>query len=354
MTLDSLLLWCRFRLLLRYLTYRPLEVRMVYNILDLVSAGCRGHGRVHLLVQSAGVLGFVWDPGGPGWLRAGLPFLSHLAGPYQHFKAAVWDAWRAKVFFDLCRRQGFQGEGLGWTLLALYSSCVLRMLEIEIMHCSAAFFLEVCGMDFSSAMPKEKSSLVVFCGGFDGDGHLLWDCAHLPWVQIRENPEFHDLIQRDKSHWPRCLLWHGLFPSLAGLGAPFRWAVGPGQAARNRLESSLGVYSGSILREWVRRRLGGACLIFLTFWTDGSIVREEVSGACFGGTGVYAHISGSASFRRSWVIWICFWLTLTLVLNAVGCIIPCLVHCSPFSARRFGEFFLHCSVPKLLIFVSTT
>ena len=37
-----------------------------------------------------------------------------------------------------------------------------------------------------------------FCGGFDGDGHLFWECPHSPLVQIRENPEFHDLIQRDK------------------------------------------------------------------------------------------------------------------------------------------------------------
>ena len=55
-----------------------------------------------------------------------------------------------------------------------------------------------------------------FCGGFDGDGHLFWECTHTPLVQIRENPEFHDLIQRDKRTWPRCLLWHGWLPALDG------------------------------------------------------------------------------------------------------------------------------------------
>ena len=53
-----------------------------------------------------------------------------------------------------------------------------------------------------------------FCGEADGDGHLFWECPHLPLVQIRENPEFHDLIQKDKRTWPRCLLWHGWLPAL--------------------------------------------------------------------------------------------------------------------------------------------
>ena len=30
-----------------------------------------------------------------------------------------------------------------------------------------------------------------------------------------KNPEFHDLVQRDKSNWPRYLLWHGLLLALA-------------------------------------------------------------------------------------------------------------------------------------------
>ena len=55
----------------------------------------------------------MWDPGGPGWVRPGLPFLSHLSGRYQPVQTAVWDAWRAKVCFYLCRRQGFRdGPGL--------------------------------------------------------------------------------------------------------------------------------------------------------------------------------------------------------------------------------------------------
>ena len=35
-------------------------------------------------------------------------------------------------------------------------------------------------------------------------------------------------------------------------------------------------------------------------WTDGSLVRDEVSGVCCGGSGVFAAFSGEAWFRRSW------------------------------------------------------
>ena len=36
-----------------------------------------------------------------------------------------------------------------------------------------------------------------------------------PLVEIRENPEFHDLMRLDKARWPRCLLWHGWLPMLS-------------------------------------------------------------------------------------------------------------------------------------------
>ena len=35
-------------------------------------------------------------------------------------------------------------------------------------------------------------------------------------------------------------------------------------------------------------------------WTDGSLVRDEVSGVCCGGAGVFAFTSGSNWFSRSW------------------------------------------------------
>ena len=35
--------------------------------------------------------------------------LEILAGPIQHFQAAILDAWRNKVAADFCCRQGFRG-----------------------------------------------------------------------------------------------------------------------------------------------------------------------------------------------------------------------------------------------------
>ena len=46
---------------------------------------------------------------------------------------------------------------------------------------------------------------------------IFFGCTFPPVVEIRENPEFHDLMRMDKGHWPRCLLWHGWLPMLSGI-----------------------------------------------------------------------------------------------------------------------------------------
>ena len=93
--------WFRFRLLRRYLALWPAEVTRVYRLLGMVEGGCPGHGPIHLLSASAGEIGFQWDPDALAWVRPGLPLLSNLAGPIQHFRAAILDAWRDKVAADL-------------------------------------------------------------------------------------------------------------------------------------------------------------------------------------------------------------------------------------------------------------
>ena len=37
-----------------------------------------------------------------------------------------------------------------------------------------------------------------FLGAPDGDGHLFWECTFPPLVEVRENPEFQDLMREDK------------------------------------------------------------------------------------------------------------------------------------------------------------
>ena len=136
-----------------------------------------------------------------------------------------------------------------------------------------------------------------FCGSADSHGHLFWECVlfHLPlrFVNIRE---FHDLMEMDKSPWPRCLLWHGWLPllswgewdSLLGLG-------GPREGAANLVECALGRYSSDALREWqlpvgfdgvaAAKRVAAVPDV----WTDGSLVDDKVSGACSAGAGCFTY-----------------------------------------------------------------
>ena len=55
---SACIVWFRFRMLRRYLAYRPLESARIGRLLDLVSNGAPGHGPLHLLVDSAAILGF--------------------------------------------------------------------------------------------------------------------------------------------------------------------------------------------------------------------------------------------------------------------------------------------------------
>ena len=82
-----------------------------------------------------------------------------------------------------------------------------------------------------------------FCGAPDHDGHLFWDCPFPPLVEIREHPEFHDLMRLDKAHWPRCFLWHGWLPMLSGVNGASPWAVDASESAAYLVEVALGRYS---------------------------------------------------------------------------------------------------------------
>ena len=79
-----------------------------------------------------------------------------------------------------------------------------------------------------------------FCGGPDSDGHLLfWECSFPPLVEIRDDPEFHDLMRMDKGHWPKSLLWHGWLPLLSGANDASPWAGAAAQGAGHMLEQAL-------------------------------------------------------------------------------------------------------------------
>ena len=277
------------------------ELARVYSLLRVVSAGAPGHGPVHLLLSCSMSLGFSWDSDSCLWLWPGLPALCQVSGPFQFFREAVWDAWRTKVAGDLSSRAGFRG---GRYLdfrgsLKLLSSPHLRGGDKGLLR-----KLLSGGVWNGFLLSFVRGEIVPcrFCGGPDGDGHLFWECPHLPSVHIRESPEFHDLLSRDKRSWPRCLLWHGWLPALACTGGASHWAASVDDVACARLERLLGSCSEEVCRGWVPSDhfVGDVASSDVSdhpdVWTDGSFVLDELSGVGIGGCGVYSLKSGAGWF----------------------------------------------------------
>ena len=297
--------WFRFRLLRRYLALWPTEVGRVYRLLEMVCEGCPGHGPVHLLVASAAEIGFRWDPLALAWSRPGLPLLSNLAGPVQHFRAAILDAWQNKSAADLCGRKGFRGG----PLLDIRGS--LQLLDSSHVRDRDEGLLRsilVGGVwnGFLLGRVKGQPAPCRCCGSPDGDGHLFWECTFPPLVEIRENPEFHDLMREDKAHWPRCLLWHGWLPMLSGVNGASPWAADASESASYLVETALGQYSSRLFSEWslsdefdadeVSARMPDSPEV----WSDGSVVLDSVTGVSAAGAGMLAHQSELCWRDRRW------------------------------------------------------
>ena len=241
--------WFRFRLFRRFLALWPSRIGRAYRLLDMVSEGCPGHGPVHLLFASAAEIGFRWDPLALAWIRPGLLLLSILAGPVQHFRAAILDAWQNKAAADLCCREGFRCG----PLLDIRSSLqLLNSSHVRDRDEGLLRSILVGGVWNSFLLCRVKGQPVPcrFCGALENDGHLFLDCPFPPPVEICENPEFHDLMREDKAHWPRCLLWHGWLPMLSGVNGASPWAADPFESAFYLVETSLGRYSSSLASDW--------------------------------------------------------------------------------------------------------
>ena len=297
--------WFRFRLFRRFLALWPSRVRRAYRLLDMVSEGCHGHGPVHLLVASAAEIGFRWDPLSLAWYRPGLPLLSNLAGPVQHFRAAILDAWHNKVAADLCGRKGFRcGPLLDIRgSLQLLNSSHVRDRDKGLLRC-----ILVGGAWNGFLLSKVKSQPVAcrFCGAPDNDGHLFGECTFPPLVEIRKNPEFHDLMREDKAHWPRCLLWHGWLPMLSGVNGASPWAAHSSESAFDLVESSLGQYSSRLVSDWTLPDGFDADEVSAHMpdspdtWSDGSLVMDSITGISAAGAGMFAHYSEACWSGRRW------------------------------------------------------
>ena len=74
-------------------------------MLDYIIWRAQGHGPVHLLLISAAELGFAWDEAEKGFVIVSP--LRMMSGPVQHFRCAILDPWRFRVFSRLSERKGF-------------------------------------------------------------------------------------------------------------------------------------------------------------------------------------------------------------------------------------------------------
>ena len=298
--------WSRFRMMRRYLAYCPEEEPRIFRMLDLISRGAPGHGPVHLLLLSAAEVGFAWDGAEEGWIRVSLPPLRMMAGPIQHFGAAILDAWRFHVFSRLAERKGFWGVEFAdfKGSLQLLNSSHLRERDKMLLRAI------LCGgvwNGFLLGKAKKEDVPCRFCGKKDGDGHLFWECSFLSLQHVRELPEFAFLMSLDRSRWPGCLLWHGWLPGLNGLLGNKPWALSFGELASFHLESCLGSYPVGFSDAWTPPDYWDAEDIALempdhpNIWTDGS--REDFSsigGFEVAGAGAYLPAAEAAFDNSVW------------------------------------------------------
>ena len=184
------IVWSRFRMMRRFLAYCPEEEFRIFRMLDLISRGAQGHGPVHLPPISAAEIGFSWDSGEQGWIRVSLPPLRMMAGPIQHFRSAILDAWDFRVFSKLSERKGF------WSVefadrkgsLQLLNSTHLRdrdKMLLRAIMCGGAW------NGFLLGKAKKEDVPCRFCGKRDGDGHLFWECSFLPFNMCATSLSFH-------------------------------------------------------------------------------------------------------------------------------------------------------------------
>ena len=134
---------------------------------------------------------------------------------------------------------------------------------------------------------------------------MFWDFTFPPLVEVRENPEFHDLIRLDKANWPRCLLWHGWFPMLSGVNGASPW-VDASESAAYLVEVALGRYSSGLIADWNPSDDFDHDVAVSSLperpdvWTDGSLVLDRLACVSSSGSGFFAHQAEHFWRSRRW------------------------------------------------------
>ena len=194
-----------------------------------------------------------------------------------------------------------------------------------------------------------------FCGALDGDGHLFWECTFPPLVEIRENPEFHDLMREEKARWPRCLLWHGWLPQLSGVNCASPWAASADESAACQVEVAIGGYSSGLCTEWGLPpgydEVEAAFLVpdHTNVWSDGSLVLDQVTGVSSSGAGcLHVRLVNSGVIGGGVMLTVFGRLVLS---SAVGVFVRFLGLFNLFRGLSCGVSFLLCSLLELFILV---
>ena len=172
-----------------------------------------------------------------------------MTGPIQHFRSAIWQAWQHKVAVDLCKRKGCRG-GFSLDIYGSHQLLVSSHLRERDKMLLRAILSGGVWNGFLLSKAKKEDILCRFCGAPDNDGHLFWDCTFHPFVEHRNNPEFLPLMNRDRTSWPRCLLWHGWLPGLTSRTSGSPWAIASNDLASHSLEKALGPYPLSTHSAW--------------------------------------------------------------------------------------------------------
>ena len=233
-------------------------------------------GSIQLLTHSAQITGWNGDTGLHAWSRRGLLELHILAAPIQHFQNAILDPWGAKVAKDDCQREGFR-EG------PLLDSCASQQLLFgnEIKDYSEAFFLRY-GMDFLGQFLGQIAPYR-FCGGLDGDGHVLLDCPYPPFASLREslNSPVLFLVTRLIGQDAFFMAWLASFISGNVTDSPC--ATNPTDDMFKHLETCLGLYRRDMIDKWVMDDESDAeetveyMSIVPNTWSDVSEIQDPIS-----------------------------------------------------------------------------
>ena len=273
----------------------------VCRLLGMVPEGCPGHGPIHFLASSAADVGFQWDPPLLSWARPGLRASSNLVGPMQHFNAAVFFV-PGKV-----RLQLICVLGVGFV--------VGHFLTLQRLNSGHIRERDEAGFGMGSFCDVLKDSL---CHAGSVVVLMVMVTSSAPLVEIRENPEFHDLMRMDKGHWPRCLLWHGWLPLLSGTNAVSPWAGTAAQGPVICWNALLDLYSARLPFEWeVPPQLREGEWVVDTpdapnAMTDGSLVQDKVSGASSSGSFFFAQLPSLQWDIAGGVIWMTSGLMMVL------------------------------------------